>query len=129
MTTGYSVEIVESSMELTAKERIKMKDTTNAIKLDDLTQEEGNEQVVIEPQAYAVLNIHNEHSDQNKDYVNYVLVDKDGTKYVTSSESFWTSFMEIYKEMENESESWKIIVYRVPSKNFKGKEFLTCSIE
>lgn len=129
MTTGYSVEIAESSIELAAKERIKMKDTTNAIKLDELTQEQGNEQVVIEPQAYAVLNIHNEHSDQNKDYVNYVLVDKDGTKYVTSSESFWTSFMEIYKEMENESETWKIVVYRVPSKNFKGKEFLTCSIE
>lgn len=128
MTTGYSVEIAESSMELTAKERIKLKDTTNAIKLDELTQEEGNEQVIIEPQAYAVLNIHNEHSDQNKDYVNYVLVDKDGTKYVTSSESFWTSFMEIYKEMENEAEPWKIVVYRVPSKNFKGKEFLTCSI-
>lgn len=129
MTTGYSVEIAESSMELTAKERIKMKDTTNAIKLDELTQEEGNEEVIIEPQAYAVLNIHNEHLDQNKDYVNYVLVDKDGTKYVTSSESFWISFMEIYKEMENESEPWSIIVYRVPSKNFKGKEFLTCSIE
>lgn len=129
MTTGYSVEIAESSTQLSAKERIKMKDTTNAIKLDELTQEEGNEEVVIEPQAYAVLNIHNEHSDQNKDYVNYVLVDKDGTKYVTSSESFWTSFMEIYKEMENESEPWTVVVYRVPSKNFKGKEFLTCSIE
>lgn len=129
MTTGYSVEIAESSMELSAKERIKMKDTTNAIKLDELTQEEDSGEVVIEPQAYAVLNIHNEHSDQNKDYVNYVLVDKDGTKYVTSSESFWTSFMEIYKEMENETEPWKIVVYRVPSKNFKGKEFLTCSIE
>nr|DAM19884.1 MAG TPA: ssDNA binding protein [Caudoviricetes sp.] len=128
MTTGYSVEIGESSTELSAKERIKMKDTTNAIKLDELTQEEGKGQVVIEPQAYAVLNIHNEHSDQNKDYVNYVLVDKDGTKYVTSSESLWTSFMEIYKEMENESEPWEIVVYRVPSKNFKGKEFLTCSI-
>lgn len=129
MSTGYSVEIAESSMELSAKERVRMKDTTNAIKLDELTQEEGNEQVIIEPQAYAVLNIHNEHSDQNKDYVNYVLVAKDGTKYATSSESFWTTFMEIYKEMENETESWRIIVYRVPSKNFKGKEFLTCSIE
>ena len=129
MTTGYSVEIVETSMELSAKERIKMKDTTNAIKLDELTQEDGNERVLIEPQAYAVLNIHNEHSDQNKDYVNYVLVDKDGTKYVTSSQSFWATFMDIYEEMENETEPWSIIVYRVPSKNFKGKEFLTCSIE
>lgn len=129
MNTGYSVEIAESSKELSAKERIRMKDITNAIKLDELTQEEGNELVIIDPQDYAVLNIHNEHSDQNKDYVNYVLVANDGTKYTTSSESFWTSFMNIYKEMENETESWRILVYRVPSKNFKGKEFLTCSID
>lgn len=129
MTTGYSVVITESSMELSAKERIKMKDTTNAIRLDELTQEEGNEQVLIDLQGYAVLNVHNEHSDDNMDYVVYVLIDKDGTKYTTGSESFWTSFIEIYKEMENETESWRLLVYRVPSKNYKGKEFLACSIE
>lgn len=123
--TGYSVSIAISSKELSAKERIQLKDTTSAIKLDDVTQ---TEPIIIEPQMYAELDIHNEMSD-NKDYKNYIIVDSDGTKYVTGSSSFWSSFMDIASEMENETEEWAIKVYRVPSKNYKGKEFITCSIE
>ena len=121
---GYSVSIAEVSKELTAKERIKIKDTTDAIKLDEATQAT---EVVIELDFYAILNIHNEKSD-NKDYKNYVLVDKNGNKYVTGSESFFTSFIAIYEEMKNENEAWSVKAYRVPSKNYKGKDFLTCAI-
>lgn len=127
MTNDYSVVISEVSQELTAKERIILKDTTNAIKLDELTQE-TDEKVIISPAVYAVLDIHNEKSEQNKDYTNFIIIDKDGKKYVTSSESFWNSFMDIASEMAGEKEEWSIEVYRVPSKNFKGKEFLNCSI-
>lgn len=127
MTNDYSVVISEVSQELTAKERIMLKDTTNAIKLDELTQE-TDEKVIISPAIYAVLHIHNEKSEQNKDYKNFIIIDKVGKKYVTSSESFWNSFMDIANEMGGESEEWSIEVYRVPSKNFKGKEFLNCSI-
>lgn len=123
--TGYSVSIKTTSRELSAKERIKLKDTTDAIKLDDITQAEA---ITIKPSLYAELDIHNEMSD-NKDYKAYVLVDENGTKYVTSSNSFWTSFMDIAIEMENEEEDWAIKIYRMPSKNYKGKEFITCSIE
>lgn len=127
MTNDYSVVISEVSQELTAKERIMLKDTTNAIKLDELTQE-TDEKVIISPSIYAVLDIHNEKSEQNKDYKNFIIIDKTGKKYVTSSESFWNSFMDIANEMAGEKEEWSIEVYRVPSKNFKGKEFLNCSI-
>lgn len=127
MTNDYSVVISEVSQELTAKERIMLKDTTNAIKLDELTQETG-EKVIITPAIYATLDIHNEKSEQNKDYKNFIIIDKSGKKYVTSSGSFWNSFMDIANEMGGESEEWSIEVYRVPSKNFKGKEFLNCSI-
>lgn len=127
MTNDYSVVISEVSQELTAKERIMLKDTTNAIKLDELTQE-TDEKVIISPAIYAVLDIHNEKSEQNKDYKNFIIIDKSGEKYVTSSESFWNSFMDIANEMTGETEEWSIEVYRVPSKNFKGKEFLNCSI-
>lgn len=127
MTNDYSVLIAEVSQELTAKERIMLKDTTNAIKLDELTQE-TDEKVIISPAIYAVLDIHNEKSEQNKDYKNFIIIDKSGKKYVTSSESFWNSFMDIANEMAGETEEWSIEVYRVPSKNFKGKEFLNCSI-
>ena len=122
--TGYSVSIANVSKELSAKERIQLKDTTNAVKLDEVTQAE---EVTLYPQMYAELDIHNEMSD-NVDYKNYIVVDRDGTKYVTGSSSFWSSFMEIAQEMENESEEWGITVYRKESKNYKGKEFITCSI-
>ena len=94
--TGYEVTIKEASMELSAKERIRLKDTTNAIKLDTATD---NAPITITPKAFAILSIHNEKSD-NVDYLNYIIVDKDGNKYVTGSDSFWSSFKSIWDEME-----------------------------
>lgn len=122
---GYAVTIKETSRNLSAKERIAIKDTTAAIKLDEATQVES---IVINPDMYAVLAIHNDKSD-NPDYENYIVVDKDGRKFVTGSQSFWTSFMDIWTEMENEDEDWSVLVYRHPSKNYKGKDFITCSIQ
>lgn len=122
---GYSVSIKETSRNLSAKERIAIKDTTSAVKLDEATQVES---VTINPDMFAVLSIHNDKSD-NPDYENYIVVDKDGRKFVTGSQSFWTSFMDIWTEMENEDEDWSVLVYRHPSKNYKGKDFITCSIQ
>lgn len=123
--TAYSVEIKETNKELTTKERILLKDTSDAIKLDEACSEEA---VIIKPVLYAVLAVHNEKSD-NVDYEQYVLQDESGQKYVTGSESFWSSFTNIYVEMkEDEEEDWAIKVYKLDSKNYKGKKFLTCSI-
>lgn len=121
---GYSVEIKETSRELTAKQRIALMDTYDAIKLDTACEEEA---IIIEPVDYAVLSIHNEKSD-NVDYENYILMDKNGDKYITGSASFWSSFMNIYNEMQGEEEAWSIKAYKLDSKNYKGKKFLTCSI-
>ena len=120
----YSVVVAETSKELTAKERIQIKDTTDAIRLDEATKENA---VMIDVDSYAVLNIHNEKSD-DKDYTTYVIVDKDGQRYTTGSPSFWSSFMNIYTEMKDESEPWAIKAYRLPSKNRAGKDFITCSL-
>ena len=122
--TGFEAKIREASKELTAKERVKFKDTTNAIQLDDATKESG---LLISPDFYVILDIHNEHSE-DKDYVKYVIVDKSGTKFVTGSESFFSAFKSIVDEMDGTDEEYEIEVYRLPSKNYKGKEFLTCSI-
>lgn len=122
--TGYSVEIKQTSRELTAKQRIALKDTSDAIKLDTACDENA---VIIEVAGYAILAIHNEKSD-NIDYENYVIIDKNGDKYVTGSQSFMASFMDIYFEMEGEDEAWSIKAYKLDSKNYKGKKFLTCSI-
>lgn len=122
--TGYSVKIVNASKELSARERVAVKDTTNAIALDDATKDSP---LVIAIDYYVELAIHNEKSE-DKDYKKYVVVDKSGNKFVTGSESFFTAMIEIMDEMADADEDFEIQVYRMPSKNYKGKEFLTCSI-
>lgn len=128
---NYSVQIIESTHTLTAREKILMKDTTNARKIDteaDLYKANG-EDFVITPADYVILSVHNEKSKDRKDYENYLIIDKDGTKYVTGSPSFWSSFKSIWDSMKEEGdEEFQISVYKVPSKNYSGKDFLTCSI-
>lgn len=121
---GYEAKVVECSKELSAKEKIMMKDTTDAVRLDEATKEGA---IIIHPECHAVVEIHNEQSE-NKDYKVYVVIDKDGTKYVTGSESFYTSYKGIADEMQGEEEDWGIKAYRSPSKNYQGREFITCSI-
>jgi hypothetical protein len=123
--TGYSVKVVECTKDLTAKERVKIKDTTNAIKLDEATQGGA---IVIAYDYHAVLAIHNEKLD-DPDYRQYVVVDTAGNKYVTGSESFFTAMTEIVDEMSAAGETdYELEVYRMDSKNYKGKQFITCSI-
>ena len=122
--TGYSVKIVNASKELSARDRVAVKDTTNAIALDDATKDTP---LVIAIDYYVELAVHNEKSE-DKDYKKYVVVDKSGNKFVTGSESFFTAMLEIMDEMADSGEDFEIQVYRMPSKNYKGKEFLTCSI-
>lgn len=126
----YKATVRECSKEITVKERIMLKDTSNATSLDTLTQEAdfNNEKVIINVDYYAILDIHNEKSD-NKDYVNFIVVDKSGEKYVTGSQPFITSFIGIVEEMTEAGETEIVIeVYRKESKNYKGKDFITCSI-
>lgn len=123
--TVYSVKVVECTKDLTAKERVKIKDTTNAIKLDEATQGGA---IVIAYDYHAVLAIHNEKLD-DPDYRQYVVVDTAGNKYVTGSESFFTAMTEIVDEMSAAGETdYELEVYRMDSKNYKGKQFITCSI-
>ena len=122
--TGYSVKILNASKELSARDRVAVKDTTNAIALDDATKDSP---LVIAIDYYVELAVHNEKSE-DKDYKKYVVVDKTGNKFVTGSESFFTAMLEIMEEMAESGEDFEIQVYRMPSKNYKGKEFLTCSI-
>ena len=124
---GYEVNIVSSTRELSPKEKIKLKDLSNSINLDNATQEQGK--VVIDYDYHVILEIHNEKSKDRKDYQNVVVVDKDGTKYNTGSESFLTTLEDITGEMLSAGEEdFSIEVYRKDSKNYKGKQFITCSV-
>lgn len=122
--TEYSVTVKSVSKELSHKERVQLMDTTDCIRLDKETQVAP---VVIDVNYYAELSIHNEKAD-DKDYSNYVVVDKSGTRYITGSVSFFSTFMDIFEEMSGADEEWQLKVYRMPSKNRQGKDFITCSI-
>lgn len=123
MERGYSVSINQASKELSKQEKIKFKDTSDCVRLDEATK---NGEVIITPDFYAVLDVHNERAQSDKDYRQYVIVDVDGTKYLTGSKNLFDTFIDIYDEMDGEA--FQIKIYRLPSRNFKGKDFLTCSI-
>lgn len=84
--------------------------------------------VVIDVDYWAVVNIVSDTEDEP--YDNYIVVDKDGTKYFTGSESFWNSFKEIWDIMgeSTDAEPWALKVFKADSKNRDGQKFITCSI-
>lgn len=123
---GYKAVVARASKELSAKEKIMLKDMSDAIKLDDEVKEQA---LIIKPDFYAIINVHNEKSD-TKDYTKIVLVDKtSGNKYTTGSMPFITTFEDIVEEMADAGEEdYELKVYAKESKNYKGKYFITCSI-
>ena len=121
----YKATVKESSWEMSAREKLRYTDFTDVVQLDEATQ---SGDLIIDVDKWAVINVHNEKSD-TVDYVKYVIIDKDDQVYVTGSESFWNSFTQIYEVMSEEGETtYSIKVYRRESKNYKGKDFLTCRI-
>lgn len=130
MRENYNATIRESSFNMSKKEAIAFKDVSDAYGLDSIVTE--TEPKIISPAGYVIIDVHNEKSD-NKDYTKFVIVDQDGNKYVTGSESFFDSFSDIWGDMvDNETgepeEEFEIKIYKKPSKNYNGKAFLTCSI-
>lgn len=125
--TNYSVKVVESSKELTKKETVMFKDLSDAVNLSEFIDEHDGA-VTVDVESWVVLAIHNEKAKdgQNKDYTNYVVVDKNGTRYYTGSESFWSSFNDIWYDMSDSTEGWCLKVYKKQSKG--KKDFITCSV-
>lgn len=126
----YKAEVRYASKELTAKEKIAIKDTSSANRLDEAT--DNGAELAITVDWFAQIDVHNEKSD-NKDYKKIVLVDTDGERYVTGSEHFTNTFLDIYEELCDSSEAenlepFSIVVKQRESKNYKGKTFLTCEL-
>lgn len=125
--TNYTTSITESSKELSVREKIKLKDLTSAIAIDKVVEPE--KPLVIAPDFYAYLSIHNEKLPENEqDYETMVIVDKSGTKYYTGSDSAISSFVDIFDEMIDTAEPFEIEFYKKESKNYSGKHFITCSL-
>ena len=129
-TEKYTATIRESSKELTPKERVMYKDFSNGVSMVDFVhaQREAGEKATIDFADYVIIDVHNPKADDNKDYTVYLLTDKNGNKFYTSSEAFWSAFSNIYEEMQESDEAWGVELVLIPSNKYKGKEILTCSL-
>lgn len=120
----YKVTITESLKALTGKEKVMVKDFTNAISIDEATNEYSLKIIV---DNVVTCDVHNP-SAEDKDYKKFVIIDTNGNKYTTGSENCIATLIDILRDMEGEEEEFSIEFYKKPSKNYKGKYFLTCSI-
>lgn len=121
----YKATVVNSSRELTARDRIKFTDTENAIKLDEATA--NGKHLIISPVDYVELHIECDKSDKGE-YPLFLVIDKNGDKYVTGSENFYNTFRDIFDNMKADGEEFELDIYARESKNYKGKFFITCSL-
>nr|DAQ22809.1 MAG TPA: ssDNA binding protein [Caudoviricetes sp.] len=124
--SNYVCKILESNGEFDAYERVMCKDLGDAIPMDDATQQGS---VVIEYEKHLILGIHNEKSE-DKDYEKCVVVDPEGRKFVCGSATFRRELENIVAELSDAgiSTGFNIKVYRKASNNYKGKDFITCSL-
>lgn len=120
----YTVKIVEGSKDFKGKQAVMIKDVQNSQGLKELT---NDGEFVFQPIDYAVLEIHNEKSE-NKDYMVYVFITEDGEMYSTSSINLFDTMIDIIDDMREINEEWAIRVFQKPSKNRSGQKFLTCSV-
>ncbi len=126
----YKSEVVDSSKELTAKERIQLKDLTDGTNLNELVSSAGHVDISID--FTATVEVHNEKAE-HKDYTVYVYMDKDGTKYYSGSETLANRISEIADELADDGisisdEGIILQVYGRDSKNFAGRQFLTAKL-
>lgn len=130
MRADYSTKIVSASRELTVKEKITLKDFNDCTGLDTVVTNENG--FIIDPDVIVEVEVHNERAKDDKDYTTIVILDKDGTKYSTSSNSLRDSISDIMDELSElsaeDKADLKIKVFKKPSKNYSGKYFLTATV-
>lgn len=133
MEKMYSANIIKGSREFTKREKLMLTDTTNAESLNDATKAGSFN---IAPEDYALVHVVNPNAKPDKqtgevrdEYDVFVILDKEGHAYQTSSLVFMESFMHIWDVMKGDSdpEDFEIACIRVPSNNNSG-DYLTCKI-
>ncbi|MBO7211239.1 MAG: hypothetical protein J6V44_09605 [Methanobrevibacter sp.] len=117
----YEVKVIEASRQLSKKEEFKATDFTGNLKLDKELSE-GNE-IKIDVDYYVKCSVTN---DDDESYEVIVVVDKDGKRYSTGSNSFMNSFARIAEVMEGED--FSVIAFKRESKK-SGKTYICCTLE
>lgn len=125
----FKVDILQSQKELSAVEKIRVKDTAGATKLDAFVPE--TEHVII-----GITNIVQMHVTNDKltdpEYDVCLCIGEDGTNYITGSESFISSVSSIIDDLADsglEYDVFDLEVYKLPSKNYQGRSFIKASLK
>lgn len=121
---NYKANVERATIELSPKDRIRIKNFSSAHALDEIVSEESP--LMIDMAFYAIVNVHNPKGKDNTDYSKCVIVDNAGEMYVSGSDTLIRQLDDIAAEMDGEP--FGIEVYKRPSKNYKGKCFLSCNI-
>lgn len=129
---NYTSEITYSSRELTPIEKIKYKDLTATVSLDEELKNLPDNRLEFKLELAFNVHVNNPKAKGNTEYDTMVIVDADtGVRYRTSSTSFMNALGEIGRELIANSidiSTLTLVAYTRPSKNFTGKSFLTCAI-
>lgn len=126
---NYTANVTTSLKELTVRQRIAVKDFSAAEKLNDVITAD-NPHFTIDVDNIIKVSVHNEQSKGNSDYDVIIIIDKNGNKYRTGSETAYTSALEIYRELEAANEldgGFVLDFYKVKSNNFDG-DFIKCNL-
>lgn len=112
-----------ANCELSAREKIKMKDISDSRAISEL--QTGD---VITVDVWGLVQVHNDNLDE-PDYQNLIIKTPQGEKYHTSSNSFFLSLDDIQSELDEAGETgaFDIRVVKKQSKNNSG-QFLTCAL-
>lgn len=119
----FNIEIVKSNRDLTKREVLAMKDTSDALQIDEFVALADGD-AILTPTTWAMLHVTNDAADHGE-YDKLVIIDG-ARKYVTGSATFINSFIDIANEMG--SDAYQIKCFARESKNYKGKHFLKCTI-
>lgn len=129
-----TVKFEKTSKELNALEKLAYQDTSDCMSLDKVLEESvrnGQPYITISPAEYVLLAIHTDKpkAGASPDYNTLIIIDTDGNKYATGSNTFIESFVNIFDTLREENViDYKVKVMRKDSTNYKGKYFLTCNV-
>lgn len=123
----YDAKIIYSSVELTPKEKIRLIQANDLIGLDGCIHPDVP--FVIPYDYHVKIQVHNERAKNDKDYTILVIVDKEGNRYKTGSSSCEESLDEVVELLSEAGETdFDLEFSFVPSKNYPGKYFISCTV-
>jgi hypothetical protein len=130
--SDFNSTIVASSKELTTKEKFALSHESNAIALDKALIDENSEPIIIDVAMWVQRKIHNDNARMSRpDYEDLILVDKNGLKYSSGSDTLIRNFKDCWEAIEQirkEGDEAMLQVFKKPSRNNVGKCFITCTI-